>query len=107
MTDIHQQTKRNEASQGVDTGGAPEGPGFAKAGDRPKGSLLARVLSLLLHDRFALGAMVYLLVLFSLTLAGPHYFAKEAKQIHLRARNTAPFSLEKGPMYMLGSDILG
>lgn len=71
------------------------------------GSVACRVLALLVRDRFAAVAMVYLLILIGVAAFGPGIYEKELGKINLRARNSAPFSMEKGYLYALGSDKLG
>lgn len=62
---------------------------------------------LLLRDRFALAAALWLLVLAGCLLAGPELFGKAAGALNLRARNLPPGSTEHGWLMVLGSDALG
>lgn len=70
-------------------------------------SVAYRVLGLLMRDRFAAVAMVYLLILVGVAVFGPGIYEKDSGKIDLRTRNSAPFSMEKGYLYALGSDALG
>ena len=70
-------------------------------------SVAYRVLALLLRDRFAAVAMVYLLILIGVAAFGPGIYGEDSGKINLRTRNTAPFSMERGYLYALGSDALG
>lgn len=70
-------------------------------------SVAYRVLALLMRDRFAAVAMVYLLILVGVAIFGPVIYEKDSGKIDLRTRNSAPFSMEKGYLYALGSDALG
>ncbi len=70
-------------------------------------SVAYRVLALLARDRFAAAAMIYLLILVAVATAGPAIYRKDSGKINLRARNAAPFSMDRGYLYALGSDALG
>ncbi len=70
-------------------------------------SVAYRVLALLVRDRFAAAAMVYLLILIGVATFGPAIYEKDSRKINLRTRNTAPFSMERGYLYAVGSDALG
>ncbi len=62
---------------------------------------------LLLRDRFALAAALWLLLLTACFLFGPELFGKAATTLNLRARNMPPGSLEQGWLMFLGGDALG
>jgi peptide/nickel transport system permease protein len=62
---------------------------------------------LLLRDRFAFVAALWLVVLFACFLFGPDLFGKAATALNLRVRNLAPGSLEHGWLMVLGGDALG
>lgn len=62
---------------------------------------------LLLRDRFALAAALWLLILVFCFLFGPELFGKAATKLNLRARNMPPGSLEQGWLMFLGGDALG
>lgn len=67
-----------------------------------------RVLwQMLLRDRFALIAAVFLVVLTLGALLGPWLFGDLATKVNLRQRNLPPFSLDHGVLYVLGADSLG
>lgn len=98
LTDSHSTTPE-EAQHGQGPG--PDGR-FVKGR-----SVASRVLALLLRDRFAAAAMLYLLILFGVATFGPFIYERESRNIDLRGRNSAPFSMDKGYLYVLGSDSLG
>lgn len=62
---------------------------------------------LLLRDKFALAAALWLLILVFCFLFGPELFGKAATKLNLRARNMPPGSLEQGWLMFLGGDALG
>ncbi len=62
---------------------------------------------LLLRDRLALVAALWLLLLAVCCLIGPELFGKAATGLNLRARNLPPGSLENGWLMVLGGDALG
>lgn len=62
---------------------------------------------LLLRDRFALLASLWLVLLVLCVAVGPELLGDAATALDLRARNTAPGSLEKGWISVLGTDALG
>jgi peptide/nickel transport system permease protein len=62
---------------------------------------------LLLKDRFALLAALWLMLLIVCVAVGPELLGKSATALDLRARNTPPGSLEKGWLAVLGTDALG
>ena len=62
---------------------------------------------LLMRDRFAFVAAIWLLLLFACFLVGPELFGKAATTLNLRARNLPPGSLEQGWLMFLGGDALG
>ena len=64
-------------------------------------------LDLLLRDRFALVAAIYLIVVVLCALFGPALLGEVASQMNLRQRNAPTFSLEHGWLYVLGADALG
>ena len=68
---------------------------------------LRRVMSLLLNDRFALAASVYVVLLVLAALFGPLVLGDAASKMNLRLRNFAPFTLEQGWLFVLGGDALG
>ncbi len=62
---------------------------------------------LLMRDRFALVAALWIFVLLLCFLFGPELFGKAANALNLRGRNLPPGSIEQGWMMILGSDALG
>jgi peptide/nickel transport system permease protein len=68
---------------------------------------VGRLWRMLLRDRFALCAAIFLLIAAACALLGPAFLAEAASQQNLRGRNAPPFSLEKGWLYVLGADALG
>ncbi len=62
---------------------------------------------LLLRDRFATAAALWLLFLAVCFLLGPEFFGKAATTLNLRVRNLPPGSLEHGWLMILGGDALG
>jgi peptide/nickel transport system permease protein len=65
------------------------------------------VLSLLYNDKLALIAALFLLVVVVTAIVGPPLVAHQAVALDLRSRNIPPFSLDRGWMFVLGSDALG
>jgi peptide/nickel transport system permease protein len=61
----------------------------------------------LLGQKSALVALIILTIVAVAALIGPNLFGGVADKINLRARNLPPFSLENGPLYVLGADSLG
>jgi peptide/nickel transport system permease protein len=82
----------------------PAGPKDA----RPSRFASARtVLSLLYNDKLALIAALFLLVVVVTAIVGPPLVAHQSVALDLRSRNIPPFSLDRGWMFVLGSDALG
>jgi peptide/nickel transport system permease protein len=67
----------------------------------------AQMLRMLLHDRFALVALVFLLIVVFCAIFGTMLFAEGANRPNLRLRNVPPLSLGHGWLYLLGGDALG
>jgi peptide/nickel transport system permease protein len=72
---------------------------------RDAGPLVA--LRLLVRDRFALAAAVFLVLLVAGAVLGPWLLEELATRPQLRMRNAPPFTLEYGWGYVLGADSLG
>ena len=70
-------------------------------------SQLAVLWRMLLRDRFALVAAVFLVILALAAIVGPWAFGDLATKVNLRQRNLPPFTLEHGILYVLGADSLG
>jgi peptide/nickel transport system permease protein len=62
---------------------------------------------MLLRDRFALAAAIFLVVVAAAALVGPFLLGELATKVNLRQRNLPPFTLENGVLYVLGADSLG
>ncbi len=73
-----------------------EEPGFA-----------ARMVRMLLADKFALCAAIFLLVVLILAIIGPSWLGELATKQNLRGRNAAPFDWERGWVWWMGADALG
>jgi peptide/nickel transport system permease protein len=65
------------------------------------------VLMLLYRDKFALVSASFLLIVVVCAIVGPPLVAHQATALDLRARSLPPFSLERGWLFVLGSDTLG
>jgi len=65
------------------------------------------MFKLLLQDKLALAAAIYMVFICLVALVGPELLGKAAVSINLRARNAHPFHIESGWLYVLGSDSLG
>lgn len=70
-------------------------------------SQLGILWRMLLRDRFALVAAIFLLLVAFGALVGPFLFGDLATKVNLRQRNLPPFTLEHGILYVLGADSLG
>ena len=83
----------------------------AAAGDDvdlpPEERPLRRILALLWRDKFACAAVVFLLVLVGFAVFGPALLGDAATAMNLRLRNTPPFTLDHGWLYVFGGDALG
>ena len=66
-----------------------------------------QALRLLVSDRFALGAAIFLLLVVAGAVFGPWLLEELATRPQLRMRNAPPFTLEHGWAYILGADSLG
>ncbi|WP_375143827.1 ABC transporter permease [Acuticoccus sp. MNP-M23] len=62
---------------------------------------------MLWRDKFAFCAASFLLIVVLCALLGPLLLGDAASQQNLRARNAAPFELERGWLFILGGDALG
>lgn len=71
------------------------------------GTGVMRVLRMLWADKFAFAAALFLIVIFAFAVFGPYLLGDIAEKTNLRARNAAPFTLERGLVYILGGDALG
>lgn len=73
----------------------------------PRRSRVRRLLLLLWHDKFAVAATLFLVVVLLAALLGPTLFGTSSSRINLLARNAPPLSLKHGAMFVLGGDSLG
>jgi peptide/nickel transport system permease protein len=64
-------------------------------------------LRLLVRDRFALAAAIFLVLVVAGAVLGPWLLEQLATRPQLRMRNAPPFTLEHGWGYILGADSLG
>ncbi|SIQ44747.1 peptide/nickel transport system permease protein [Rhizobium sp. RU35A] len=74
---------------------------------REEPSLGVRMGRMLLADKFALVAALFLVVMVILALAGPAWLGEEAVRQNLRGRNLAPFDWSRGWIWWMGADALG
>lgn len=70
-------------------------------------TLLPAPLRLLVKDRLAATALIFLLVVALAAMLGPMLVGDLSEKPNFRARNMAPFSMEQGWAYVLGADTLG
>jgi peptide/nickel transport system permease protein len=68
---------------------------------------LTRMIRMLLADKFALCAAVFLLIMLILAIVGPSWLGDLATKQNLRGRNAAPFDWERGWIWWMGADALG
>ncbi|MBK5569211.1 ABC transporter permease [Ensifer adhaerens] len=73
-----------------------EEPGFA-----------TRMFRMLLADKFALCAAIFLLFVLILAIIGPTWLGDLATKQNLRGRNAVPFDWERGWVWWMGADALG
>lgn len=66
-----------------------------------------RMLRMLLADKFALCAAIFLLAILVLAIIGPSWLGDLATKQNLRGRNAAPFDWERGWVWWMGADALG
>lgn len=66
-----------------------------------------RMVRMLLADRFALCAAIFLLVILVLAIVGPSWLGDLATKQNLRGRNAAPSDWERGWVWWMGADALG
>lgn len=84
--------------------GARLWPGRAARPRRPRGT---GVLAMLVGDPFALASALFLVLLILAAAIGPELFPVDAQDLNLQLRNAPPFTLEHGPLHVLGADALG
>lgn len=74
--------------------------------EKPRGRVSV-VLGMLWHDKFACCAAIFLIIAVFCALFGPMLMGDAAVSMNLRARNLAPFTVDKGWLFILGGDALG
>ncbi len=70
-------------------------------------SALRRYLRMLWADKFAVCAVIFLLIVLVLAIIGPAWMNDLAQKQNLRGRNAPPFDLSRGWVWFLGADALG
>ncbi|MES5097903.1 ABC transporter permease [Agrobacterium sp. BA1120] len=73
---------------------------------KPRGRVSV-ILGMLWHDKFACCAAIFLIIAVFCALFGPMLMGDSAVSMNLRARNLAPFTVDKGWLFVLGADALG
>jgi len=68
---------------------------------------VTRMFRMLLADKFALAAAIFLLLMLVLAIVGPSWLGELATKQNLRGRNAAPFDWERGWVWWMGADALG
>jgi len=66
-----------------------------------------RMFRMLLADKFALCAAIFLLLILILAIIGPSWLGDLATKQNLRGRNAAPFDWQRGWVWWMGADALG
>lgn len=66
-----------------------------------------RMFHMLLADKFALCAAIFLIVILILAIIGPSWLGDLATKQNLRGRNAAPFDWQRGWVWWMGADALG
>ncbi|HSX74557.1 MAG TPA: ABC transporter permease [Shinella sp.] len=66
-----------------------------------------RLFRMLLADKFALCAAIFLVLIIVLAIVGPSWLGDLATKQNLRGRNAAPFDWERGWVWWMGADALG
>lgn len=74
---------------------------------REEASFVVRMGRMLLADKFALVAALFLVIMVILALVGPAWLGEEAVKQNLRGRNLAPFDWSRGWIWWMGADALG
>ncbi|MBX2884480.1 MAG: ABC transporter permease [Granulosicoccus sp.] len=75
--------------------------------DEPAARRRVSMLAMLWNDKFAFFSVVFLVALILSAIFGPWLLEQPATKLNLRMRNTPPFSLDNGWLYLLGADALG
>lgn len=66
-----------------------------------------RMFGMLLADKFALCAAIFLVIILIMAIIGPSWLGDLATKQNLRGRNAAPFDFEKAWVWWMGADALG
>ncbi|OCP10170.1 MULTISPECIES: ABC transporter permease [unclassified Ensifer] len=66
-----------------------------------------RMFRMLLADKFALCAVIFLIFILILAIVGPSWLGDLATKQNLRGRNAAPFDWARGWVWWMGADALG
>ncbi|MCC8934085.1 ABC transporter permease [Rhizobium sp. 'Codium 1'] len=66
-----------------------------------------RMFRMLLADKFALCAAIFLLIILVMAVIGPSWLGDLATKQNLRGRNAAPFDFERVWVWWMGADALG
>ncbi len=66
-----------------------------------------RMFRMLLADKFALCAAIFLIFVLILAIVGPSWLGDLATKQNLRGRNAVPFDWERGWVWWMGADALG
>jgi peptide/nickel transport system permease protein len=82
-------------------------PRLERAVEPDAPSSATRLLRMLRRDKFATCAALFLILALLCALFGPWLFGEAARDVNLRGRNSPPFSLERGWLFILGADALG
>nr|WP_306264970.1 ABC transporter permease [Pararhizobium sp. IMCC3301] len=70
-------------------------------------NVFAQMLRMLWHDKIALVAVIFLIIIALCAIFGPSLLDAAATKQNLRGRNSLPFDLAKGWLFVLGGDALG
>ena len=70
--------------------------------DEPR--FVTRMFRMLLADKFALCAAIFLLFVLILAIVGPSWLGDLATKQNLRGRNAVPFDWERGWVWWMGAD---
>ncbi|TJZ90596.1 ABC transporter permease [Paracoccus gahaiensis] len=68
---------------------------------------LTRFRRMLMADKFALAAVIFLTIVVLMAILGPMLLDASAQRQNLRGRNAPPFDLDQGWLMILGADALG
>jgi peptide/nickel transport system permease protein len=82
-------------------------PRLERAVEPDAPSSAARLFRMLRRDKFAACAALFLILALLCALFGPSLLGEAARDVNLRGRNSPPFSLERGWLFILGADALG